>query len=91
MINPRGHTVLKMVAYFNTHSQRNEYAVGQLSRHPGVDKMKTKQRCKFTSFENWAILITSRCLYLSDTKTVGLFYLVSMPREAKYSTQGVNV
>ena len=46
-----------------------------------------------SGFETWAISFTPLCPCLSEEtqKAVGPFYLVSMPGEVKYPTQGVNV
>ena len=38
-----------------------------------------------------ALEILNLCLSDDTLKAVGLFYLVSMPGEVKYPTQGVNV
>ena len=44
-------------------------------------------------FKTWAISFTPLCSCLSEDtlKAVGPFYMVSMPGEVKYPTQGVNV
>ena len=56
-------------------------------RSPGLEARIN--RCK-----NLALYIRdceSLCLLDEKVKAVGLFYLVSMPGEVKYPTQGVNV
>ena len=59
-------------------------------RFPGQDAQEARIiRCK-----NLALYIrdcVSLCLSDKTLKAVGPFYLVSMPGEVKYPTQGVNV
>ena len=54
---------------------------------PGLDEY-------YSRFKNLALYIRdceSLCLSDETVKAVGPFYLVSMPGEVKYPTQGVNV
>ena len=79
-------------------AERRTFGRGDRGSKPPVAERRTFRskgpgfKTTYCRFKTWANLFTPLCSCLSEeTLKAGPFYLVSMPREVKDPTQGVNV